>query len=92
MVGVQSPEMANAKVFTAQLKAGDSFRISAGGGGGFGPPWTRPVENVREDVRQGYVTPESAKSDYGVVLDPHTLEIDPDASAKLRARMAATVA
>jgi N-methylhydantoinase B len=89
--GVQSPEMANAKVFTAQLKAGDAFRVSAGGGGGFGPPWKRPVEKVREDVRQGYVTLDSAKLDYGVVLDPNSLEIDPDASANLRAQMAATV-
>jgi N-methylhydantoinase B len=89
MAGVENREMANAKVFTAQLRAGDSFRVSAGGGGGFGPPWTRPAEKVREDVRQGYVTPESARADYGVVLDPHTFEIDPVATAALRTEMEA---
>jgi len=89
MEGVPEAELANAKVFTAQLKAGDSFRVRAGGGGGFGPPWERPVEIVREDVRQGYVTLESARSAYGVVLDPDTLEIDHDASIKLRAKLAA---
>jgi len=90
MKGVELPEMQNAKVMTAQLNAGDSFRVSAGGGGGFGPPWMRPAEKVREDVRQGYVSLDSARSDYGVVLDPETLEIDPDESAKLRDQMAAT--
>jgi len=89
MVGVQNPEMANAKVFTAQLKAGDAFRVSAGGGGGFGPPWERPPKIVREDVRQGYVTLESAKSNYGVVLDPDTLEINHRLSETLRSQLAA---
>jgi N-methylhydantoinase B len=89
LTGVKNPEMANAKVFTAQLKAGDAFRVSAGGGGGFGPPWLRPMEKVREDVRQGYVSLESARLDYGVVLDPETLEADKDATAKLRAEMEA---
>jgi len=89
MTGIDNPEMANAKVFTARLKAGDAFRVSAGGGGGFGPPWTRPMEKVREDVRQGYVSLESARADYGVVLDPDTLEIDRDATELVRAQMAA---
>ena len=88
MVGVKNPEMANAKVFTAQLKAGDIFVVRGGGGGGFGPPWERPPEKVREDVRQGYVTLDSAKSNYGVVLDPDTLEIDHNSSETLRAQLA----
>ena len=48
----------NAKVLVAQLKPGDAFRISSGGGGGYGAPFERPVEDVREDVRQGYVSVE----------------------------------
>ena len=47
------------------------------------------MEKVREDVRQGYVSLESARLDYGVVLDPETLEADKDATAKLRAEMEA---
>ncbi|MDC0033349.1 hydantoinase B/oxoprolinase family protein, partial [Alphaproteobacteria bacterium] len=88
ITGMPETEMVNAKVFTAQLKAGDLFRIGAGGGGGFGPPWQRPPEMVLEDVRQGYVSLESARSNYGIVLDPDTLEIDHDASEKLRAQLA----
>jgi len=51
-------------------------------GAGFGPPWERPAETVREDVRQGYVTREAAARDYGVVLDPDTLAIDAAARAR----------
>jgi N-methylhydantoinase B len=89
MVGVDNPEMVNAKVFTARLKAGDLFRVRGGGGGGFGPPWERPAEKVQEDVRQGYVTLESAKANYGVLLDSETLEINHEESDRLRAQLAA---
>jgi N-methylhydantoinase B len=89
MVGVDNPKMVNAKVFTARLKAGDLFRVRGGGGGGFGPAWERPAEKVQEDVRQGYVTLESAKANYGVLLDPGTLEIDHEETGKLRAQLAA---
>jgi N-methylhydantoinase B len=43
------------------------------------------VEQVREDVRQGYVTVKSATELYGVVLDPQSFEVDAAATAKLRA-------
>jgi len=88
-VGEPHTDLVNAKVFTAQLTAGDKFRVRGGGGGGFGPPWERPEEKVREDVHQGYITIESARAHYGVVLDPDTLEIDHGASATLRAQLAA---
>ena len=61
--------------------------LSAGGGGRF-PPWRRPEERVVEDVRQGYVTAEGARRDYGVAIDPQTLAIDRAATGMLRARMA----
>jgi N-methylhydantoinase B len=71
----------------AQLKPGDAFKIRSGGGGGYGSPLERPVEQVREDVRQGYVTVKSAAELYGVVLDPDTFEVDVTATDKLRAAM-----
>jgi N-methylhydantoinase B len=74
----------NAKVLVAQLKPGDAFRISSGGGGGYGAPFERPVEDVREDVRQGYVTAKAAAEKYGVVIDPETFAIDQPATGKLR--------
>jgi N-methylhydantoinase B len=76
----------NAKVLVAQLKPGDAFRISSGGGGGYGTAFERPVEEVREDVRQGYVTAKAAAERYGVVIDPETFRIDQAATEKLRAK------
>jgi N-methylhydantoinase B len=40
---------------------------------------------VREDVYQGYVTPDAARDSYGVVLDPQTLAVDRAATEALRA-------
>jgi len=75
----------NAKVLVAQLKPGDAFRISSGGGGGYGAPFERPVEDVREDVRQGYVSVQAAAERYGVVVDAETFAVDQAATDKLRA-------
>jgi N-methylhydantoinase B len=72
-------------VLVAQLKPGDAFKIRSGGGGGYGNPLERPIEQVRNDVRQGYVTVRSAAELYGVVLDPETFEVDAAATEKLRA-------
>ncbi len=57
------------------LKRGEVARLVTGTGGGWGPPLERPVEAVIEDVRDGYVSLEQAKQDYGVELDPLTLEV-----------------
>ena len=76
----------NAKVLVAQLKPGDAFRISSGGGGGYGAPFERPVEDVREDVRQGYVSVQAAAERYGVVVDAETFAVDQAATDRLRAR------
>jgi N-methylhydantoinase B len=40
-----------------------SFRLS--GAGGYGPPAERDPERIRADIRDGYVTAETAKRDYG---------------------------
>jgi N-methylhydantoinase B len=47
------------------IAAGERVRIMTGGGGGFGPPAERDEAAVRRDVREGYVTPEAARRDYG---------------------------
>jgi N-methylhydantoinase B len=75
----------NAKVLVAQLKPGDAFCISSGGGGGYGAPFERPVEDVREDVRQGYVSVKAAAERYGVVVDGEMFAVDQAATDKLRA-------
>jgi N-methylhydantoinase B len=74
----------NAKVLVAQLRPGDAYRISSGGGGGYGSPLERPADDVAEDVRQGYVSLEAARERYGVVVDSETFAVDQAATEKLR--------
>jgi N-methylhydantoinase B len=77
-------EFPNAKVLVAQIKAGDAFRLRSGGGGGYGPPLERPVEDVRNDVRQGYVSVHEAAVFYGVVIDPDTFRVNEPATILIR--------
>jgi N-methylhydantoinase B len=83
--GAWKTDFPNAKVLVAQIKTGDAFRLRSGGGGGYGAPLLRPIEDVREDVRQGYVTVEAAAELYGVVIDPETFAVDEASTARLRA-------
>lgn len=56
------------------------------GGGGYGDPFARPVEKVVADVRNGLVSLEGARLDYGVAIkDAQTLEVDRAATNRLRA-------
>ena len=84
--GQWKDDFPNAKVLVAQLKPEDAFRISSGGGGGYGSPLERPVEDVREDVRQGYVSVKAAAESYGVVVDAATFAVDVAATEQLRAK------
>ncbi|MCE2485899.1 MAG: hydantoinase B/oxoprolinase family protein [Desulfurellaceae bacterium] len=54
------------------------------GGGGFYSPLERDPELVRQDVRDGYVSVEAARAEYGVVLDAED-EIDWPHTRRLRA-------
>lgn len=51
------------------LPAGTILRIEGAGAGGFGDPRERDPEAVARDVRSGYVSPEAALENYGVVVD-----------------------
>jgi N-methylhydantoinase B len=56
------------KVNAFPLPPGSVVELRTGGGGGFGDPRERDPERVREDVRDGFVSKEAAKRDYGVAL------------------------
>jgi 5-oxoprolinase (ATP-hydrolysing)/N-methylhydantoinase A len=43
--------------------------VSLSGGAGFGDPRTRPLAAVAHDLAEGFITPEAAERDYGVVVD-----------------------
>jgi N-methylhydantoinase B len=64
---------------------GDTVEFHSAGGGGYGPPRERDPEAVVADVRNGYVSVAAARKDYGVAIDPATLEIDIEATRRLRA-------
>ena len=75
-----------AKVTAYPLRAGDMITMLTSAGGGFGDPYDRDPELVAVDVRDGRVSPEAARRDYGVAVDPETGEVDPAATAALRSR------
>jgi len=63
------------KVNAHPLAPGSIVHMQTGGGGGFGVPRERDPERVRIDVLDGFVSVEAARREYGVVLDPETLEV-----------------
>jgi len=73
------------------VRAGEVIRIRTTGGGGWGSPYDRDPERVAADVRDGKVSFEGARDDYGVVLTGPQDEprIDWEATEKLRARLRA---
>lgn len=48
------------------ISAGDRLVLRFGGGGGYGDPLERDREAVRNDLRNGYVSAEAGKVDYGL--------------------------
>jgi N-methylhydantoinase B len=66
------------------IPPGTLFHEIAGGGGGYGDPFQRPVEKVLKDVQNGFVSFEKAREDYGVVMDPLTYQVDEEETRKLR--------
>jgi N-methylhydantoinase B len=75
---------------TLALQHGDGFRLELAGAGGWGPPLERDPNAVLQDVLDEKITPEHARSAYGVVIAPTRCEIDLAATQQLRARMRAT--
>jgi N-methylhydantoinase B len=72
------------KATSMPLTRGDIMITNSGGGGGYGSPMEREIDMVVSDVTSGYVSLESAKRDYGVVINPHTGKVDLEATRKLR--------
>ena len=62
--------------------------IRTGGGGGWGDPFEREPEAVLGDVREGLVSVEKARADYGVAVDAQATRVDEAATRALRAARA----
>lgn len=69
-----------------RLEAGESVVLNGAGGAGYGDPYERDPKAVETDVRRGYVSVLAAREQYGVAIDPHTLQLDPEATLQLRTK------
>jgi len=76
---------ATSKDLVTDVPTGSLYVQEAGGGGGYGPPRERPARRVRDEVEDGVVTVDAARTLYGVVVDPETFALDEQATARLRA-------
>ena len=72
------------KITDVKIRPGQKVRLETPGGGGFGEPAAREPERVVRDVKLGYVSRDSARRDYKVVLRADG-SLDADATAKARA-------
>jgi N-methylhydantoinase B len=75
------------KVLAQKLEAGDAYTVRSGGGGGFGSPLDRKLEDIQNDLRQNYISREAAQEFYGAVVDGKTGRIDRQATESRRASM-----
>ena len=67
-----------------EVPSKDCVIIAMPGGGGLGNPRKRPAAVVAEDVRQGFISSEAARRDYGVAVNDDG-SVDEAETAKLRA-------
>ena len=85
-----NPDTENRQIpakYLTRMNKGDLYRLVQAGGGGFGDPLDRDVNAVMEDVEQEKLSVEYVRREYGVVIDPETLRVDPRATDELRAGM-----
>jgi N-methylhydantoinase B len=73
--------------FTRTFRAGDVFRYEMAGAGGWGDPLEREPARVLHDVRNEYVSIDTAREGYGVIIDRSAWEVDGPATERLRAEL-----
>ena len=74
------------KVLAQKIAAGDAYTVCSGGGGGFGSPLERNLDDLESDIRQGYVSKKAAREFYGAAFDRQG-RLDREATALRRADM-----
>ena len=76
-----------AKVTMTPMRKGDVFIHDQPGPGGWGDPLERDPAKVLRDVLNELVGLESARDDYGVVIDATALTVDEAATARRRSEL-----
>lgn len=66
------------------MQAGDMLRLETPGGGGYGNPLDRPPDLVLQDVKRAYYSRETARREYGVVIQAGRWEVDVEDTEQLR--------
>lgn len=69
------------------VREGDVLVIDATSGAGYGNPLERDAQGVLDDVLDGILSFERARTQYGVVIDPGTDALDEEATHELRAEL-----
>lgn len=71
-------------MISTSIKAGELIYHRLAGGGGFGDPFARPAELVARDCKNGKISADAARREYGVVMNEKTFEVDEAATAHAR--------
>jgi N-methylhydantoinase B len=92
--GILNPDTDNTAMpskFLMTAQRDDVFRMVLAGAGGYGNPLERDPARVADDVREEKLSIDYVRREYGVVIDPHSLQVDEAATTALRQRMAQEV-
>ncbi|OBZ95120.1 hydantoinase [Pararhizobium polonicum] len=74
------------KIDVLNVNAGDTVTFLTPGAGGWGDPALRDLEAVTRDVQNGFISPQGAEADYGVVIRDG--EVDQEQTAIRRQTLA----
>ena len=66
--GLEDERVLRARGVDLEKRLGERMAMRGAGGGGWGPPESRDAEALAWDLRNGYVTPEGARREYGEAL------------------------
>ena len=69
------------------LQPGETVVSYCSGGGGYGPPYERPLEQVKNDLEEGWITRKRANDVYGIIFDERG-NIDESATDERRKALA----
>ncbi|SDQ94673.1 hydantoinase B/oxoprolinase family protein [Microbacterium sp. cf332] len=60
----------SSKTPPTRVPAGARLTFTCAGGGGYGDPAERGLAEIQDDLDDGYLSPEAARRDYGVTVEP----------------------
>ncbi|WCK55167.1 hydantoinase B/oxoprolinase family protein [Aneurinibacillus sp. Ricciae_BoGa-3] len=81
--GIEGEEALPSKIPNRRAKEGDTLQLVGPSGGGYGNPMERDAELVLADVLDEYISRETARDKYGVII-MDSGEIDYEATSKVR--------